>query len=731
MPRLPDIDSLGARPTPVSRRGVASVQNPGAIGNALERAGGQLADDGLRTLDRENEARDQMDVAKARSAFLTKKVETENAIDSDPDFDTYEPRYTEAMGKAKTEAAGLIRNRRARSLFEAEVQVDLARGIGSVRSKARAREVDMQRGALSDALTASRETALAAGNEADSVAVIETTGAALRSAREAGYISAVEEANWRQDFSRSVLEGRLVGKDDAEQVELLSRSLEPEGENSPFALIPRDKRYALLKAAKERSRTGVAADLADSIRSGRFGVVADGVQADFSALSRAVELQESGGRTGLTSSAGALGIMQVMPGTAKEISARLGIPYDEKKLRDDPAYGRQLGQEYLQQMLGRYGGNVTLALAAYNAGPGAVDDWIKGTNRTGRNPSALKLGDPREGGISADAWARAIPVAETRNYVPSVMKKLGGGAIRGAANAPQENDLNRQLAIADTIPDRETRDAVRGRLLQMDSIDARLQADQQRKAEEALWSSALEPGAADIRDLPREAWMTANGETKRSLAAYFAQKAKGTDPAPNPELYIQLSDMASREPEKFAEANLAAYSHLLPKGDWEQFVTLQRSVRTDGRKAPPSVTHSRIISATNDLALAVGIDATGKKGAKRAEAVARLSAFRTAVAADASAFVAANKREPTDEEIRKMADRHLIKVRTRADETFGDGLSDDAKLLFEVGPDEDVATVIIPPAERARIVAAAKRRLGREPTPEEVSSAYLAVKGAR
>ena len=727
MPRLPDVDSLGGRPVPVSRRGVASVRNPGAIGDAMRGLGDAISTEAEKAF----KARDDLDYQRAKSEYVSRSVATASDLDSDADYTTYEPRYTEAMRKAKQEAAGLIRNKRLRLQFEADVQPDFERGLGAVRSKARAGEVDAQRGALSDTLARNRETALGATTEADSVAAIETTGAALRSAREAGYISAVEESNWRQDFSRGVMEGKLVGKDDAEQVELLSRSLEPEGAGSPFALIPMDRRQALLKAARERSRTGVAADLADSIRSGRFGMVAEGVQADFAALSRAVELQESGGRAGLTSSAGALGVMQVMPGTAKEISARLGIPYDEKKLRDDPNYGRQLGQEYLQQMLGRYGGNVTLALAAYNAGPGAVDDWIKGTNRTGRNPSALKLGDPREGGISADEWAKAIPVAETRNYVPSVMKRLGAGAIRGAANAPQENDLNRQLAIADTIPDRETRDAVRARLLQMDSIDARLHADEQRRAEEALWSTALDSGANDIRDLPREAWMTATGDTKRSLASYFAQKAKGTDPAPNPELYIRLSDMASKEPEKFAETNLAAYSHLLPKGDWEQFVTLQRAVRDDGKKAPAAVTHSRIASATNDLALAVGLDVTGLKGDKRTRMMGRIASFRSAVAGDAAEFLRANKREPTDQEIRAFADRHLVRVRTRKNELLGDDLSDDPKLLFELAPDDVIGAAVVPDADRVRIVAAAQRRLGREPTDQEVFNAYMAVKGAR
>jgi hypothetical protein len=120
--------------------------------------------------------------------------------------------------------------------------------------------------------------------------------------------------------------------------------------------------------------------------------------------------QESGGkqfgRNGepLTSSAGAVGIAQVMPGTAPEAAKMAGIQYDEQKFRYDPEYNATLGRAYYKNMYDRYGSH-ELASAAYNAGPGNVDSAIAKAKQTGR------------------PVAEFLP-SETRAYVPAVM---GGG----------------------------------------------------------------------------------------------------------------------------------------------------------------------------------------------------------------------------------------------------------------------------------------------------------------
>lgn len=129
---------------------------------------------------------------------------------------------------------------------------------------------------------------------------------------------------------------------------------------------------------------------------------------DMASLTSSVIKHESGGQTGLTSSAGAHGLMQLMPETAKAMANELGIPYDENKLKNDAQYNQQLGERYLAKLQDRFGSSA-LAVAAYNAGPSKVDQWIR------------KFGDPRTDAIDITDWVQKIPYQETRKYVQKVM----------------------------------------------------------------------------------------------------------------------------------------------------------------------------------------------------------------------------------------------------------------------------------------------------------------------
>ncbi|GAB5481834.1 MAG: lytic transglycosylase domain-containing protein [Parasphingorhabdus sp.] len=124
----------------------------------------------------------------------------------------------------------------------------------------------------------------------------------------------------------------------------------------------------------------------------------------------AVTRQESQFAQGAISHAGARGLMQLMPGTAREQSGKIGLSYNLSGLTGDPQYNIRLGSSYFQRMLSYYGGSYPLAAAAYNAGPGNVNKWLR------RN------GDPRQGGIDWLKWIEDIPISETRNYVKRVLE---------------------------------------------------------------------------------------------------------------------------------------------------------------------------------------------------------------------------------------------------------------------------------------------------------------------
>ena len=127
-------------------------------------------------------------------------------------------------------------------------------------------------------------------------------------------------------------------------------------------------------------------------------------------LIHAITRQESQFAQGAISHAGARGLMQLMPGTAREQSGKVNLSYDLSALTDDPQYNIRLGSGYIQRMMDYYGGSYPLAVAAYNAGPGNVNKWLRAN------------GDPRMGGIDWVKWIEEIPISETRNYVKRVLE---------------------------------------------------------------------------------------------------------------------------------------------------------------------------------------------------------------------------------------------------------------------------------------------------------------------
>ena len=140
------------------------------------------------------------------------------------------------------------------------------------------------------------------------------------------------------------------------------------------------------------------------------------------ALALALTRQESSFNAAAVSSSGALGLMQLLPGTARDVAGRVGVPFIQDKLTRDPAYNVQLGTKYLAEMLQKFGGSYELAAAGYNAGPNRVARWLE------------TIGDPRAGKIDMVDWIEMIPFRETRDYVQRIME--GVGVYRDRLNGP-------------------------------------------------------------------------------------------------------------------------------------------------------------------------------------------------------------------------------------------------------------------------------------------------------
>lgn len=130
------------------------------------------------------------------------------------------------------------------------------------------------------------------------------------------------------------------------------------------------------------------------------------------ALLLAVMRQESAFDAEAVSSAGARGLMQLMPSTAKSLARALHLPFSPDKLTADPHYNMKLGSSYLSELIADFGGSYVMGIAAYNAGPSRVRAWIKA------------YGDPRAGAIDIIDWIELIPFEETRDYVQRVLENL-------------------------------------------------------------------------------------------------------------------------------------------------------------------------------------------------------------------------------------------------------------------------------------------------------------------
>ncbi|KAF0116788.1 MAG: soluble lytic murein transglycosylase [Rhodospirillaceae bacterium] len=152
------------------------------------------------------------------------------------------------------------------------------------------------------------------------------------------------------------------------------------------------------------------------------------------ALVLAVIRQESNFHAGAVSIAGARGLMQLMPATAKQMATRHNIRFTTEALTANPEYNITLGTTFLEDLVNVFKGSYVLAIAAYNAGPSRAEQWTK------------TFGDPRKSLEDAVDWVESIPFSETRNYVQRVLeglqiyrRRLGATELRLSL----ENDLRR------------------------------------------------------------------------------------------------------------------------------------------------------------------------------------------------------------------------------------------------------------------------------------------------
>jgi soluble lytic murein transglycosylase len=148
----------------------------------------------------------------------------------------------------------------------------------------------------------------------------------------------------------------------------------------------------------------------------------------------AVARQESEFIWHSSSWAGAKGLMQMLPSTAELTARQAGVDFDYARLIVDPAFNTKLGAALLGQLITNERGSRELAFAAYNAGPGRVQQWI------------AEHGDPRDGTADLVDWIERIPFDETRDYVQRVSENLGVYRQRFADDPPAPAPVSARMA---------------------------------------------------------------------------------------------------------------------------------------------------------------------------------------------------------------------------------------------------------------------------------------------
>lgn len=398
----------------------------------------------------------------------------------------------------------------------------------------------------------------------------------------------------------------------------------------------------------------------------------------------------------LTSSAGAIGIAQVMPGTAPEAAKLAGLKWDDNRYKTDPDYNKALGMAYFQKQLQDFGGDLRYAYAAYNAGPGAVRAAIKK-----QGPMDLSIVDP-----SQKNWLAYLP-AETQNYVAKNMREFTSG--QGRPSKPTFEEIDVALRADPRLAANPQRYKV-AREEAARQFDVHTKAITQR--EEEVVATALRgvvENGGSFADLPigvRNALPPEKIDTVLNLA----QKLRKGDDSTNLWLYNKLEsnpDALAR----MSDDQFFAMRGELSESDFKHFADARGKILKPTDSSGPGNLNSGAIKQTLDERMRIlGIDPTPKDGGSDAERVGGIRKF-------VNDHFAAAQRESgkkfTDAEVAQHIDTLFAR-----NTTFRGFFSDSSgpMLTMKIGD--------VPGAEKTAIVAAFKRQGVDKPTDAQVLDIY-------
>lgn len=448
--------------------------------------------------------------------------------------------------------------------------------------------------------------------------------------------------------------------------------------------------------------SGVALQLANSVMESMAPRLSPQGRS-FDRLLSLVEFAESGGRefaadgSPLFSPKGAVGPMQIMPGTGREAAELAGLPWDEERLRTDPEYNRVLGRAWMQHLLRKTGGDLPKALAAYNAGLGRLGEAVARAERTA--------------GVAAQAgrpvtWMTFMP-DETVNYVNKVMRQYEAGI--GGPPPPTLLEVVGELhgALPPGVSGEQVRLAESALKSMFSSYEEHAKGAREHAHAEAL--RHLMASSGDLTSIPPGLRANMDPMDWKALEEYADKLARRDDVATDPALFARLFS----EPERLrslTEEQVIGLAPVLARKDFEAVVRLRASdEKGQGADSYPSESVNR---AFDQLLPMIGVSPrlspTPSMAEREGLAVIHRVAFRAIMGKQAQLG-----RKLTDAEVHETINR-LALLEHQADGYLWDTRS----------PALAVRPADVPTTEREAI-AQELRDAGRPATEEEVFQHWI------
>lgn len=494
--------------------------------------------------------------------------------------------------------------------------------------------------------------------------------------------------------------------------------------NQNQAQIGAAERPSLEHYLKSNVQPVLARNIVDSVMAGQPVVNGQQLPALHAAV-RAAESADNQDAVGpdVPGQGTAKSAMQVMDAT------NLNPGFGVRPAADDSLVERaRVGDDYLDAMIGRYGGNQTVALAAYNWGPGKVDSWIS------------KNGDPTKGQAPLATFVNALPPS-AQAYVAKINAKVPPTA----GVPPTSTDIRSHLtdwepqvsALATQLyPNDPTfRDAAVGNLSQQVNRVASAQEATQKGFRDTLVGAALgaNPSGgqkpttiAELLSTPalRSAWAGIAPTEQIGVMDLLEHNAKGIDPPMNDAAmatYYRLKGESTNNPTAFAQEDLSKQFGAMPHNLTLDLINLQASA--DGRQArdqQQATSLSRALSVSKPILMSAGVHIPTEKDTP--DKAQDYNMFTGRLSQSLGQFYDQNKRGPNDKELRDMTNSLLVQGAQSNTAGMFPWSTDKASRAFQTDPSQFY--VPVPPAEKPKAAQAFQSAFGHPPSDGELQAFY-------